>query len=190
MDFYHNRKKVLEFEYRHVEIVVVEATKGASCCDQDHRPTLKFCPKCGKALKHEEVTLIITKGKIILSLPRVSKLRARREAEELIDRVFSDLDKKGSDPVGKNGAGKKAGSGKRHRPPPKRRPPRPPASDDDGDAEFPAPPPGFSLGEGKDDIPVDNEAALTELTELMKELGWGERVAQMLDELKNKKDGS
>lgn len=186
MDIYHNRKKVLEFKYREVEIIVVEATKGASCCEQDHRPTAKTCPKCGQPLKHELVTLILSKGTILLTLPRVTKLRAKREAQELIDRVCSNQDKKS--PPGKNGAGKKAGSGKRRRPPPKRRRPKLPPGEDEDIGEFPAPPPGFSLGEGEDDIPVDNEAALIELTELMKELGWGERVAQMLDELKNKKD--
>ena len=210
MAFYNDRKKVLEFTYREVSVVIVNAMRGVRCCDRDQRPSTVLCPTCGKRLKHLPVTLVLVEAKVILELARVTPLHARRKAEALIDQLYSEIDSdrppkddekddgKGVPPEGVPPSTDPPSA----KAPPGRVPPMPPGDPPDlppgvrppsnrrrpgdGDAEVPPLPPGFDVelvgGDGKNDA-----AAFAQLVEAVKKLGWGEQIRQILDDVQRRR---
>lgn len=132
-----DRKKVLDFTYRDIHVIIVEATEGADCCGEDRSPHLKQCPQCQAPLEHKQVTLAFTNDQILHHMDRVTPHRARREAERLIDQVMIRVDKlkpADDEPKDKTDSPKGKSNGQRlnghkakgpPRPPPKHRPKRP-----------------------------------------------------------------
>lgn len=187
MALFNQRKVVKEFTYKGISITVVNAVRGAKCCKKNRKPTDKTCPVCGNVLKHLNVTLVMHEGKAVLHLKRVTPLAAVRRAEEMIDELF-----RRNDPDAKKG--------RPALPPPRKRPKRPrkppkgvPPNPNDGHghneesapAAVPPMPPGFDLDLFQDEK-KDNEAAMAQLIEKIKQLGWGEKARQVL----NNKKGS
>jgi hypothetical protein len=207
-----DRKKVLEFTYRDIHVIIVEATEGAKCCGEDRSPHLNFCPACGEPLVHEQVSLAFTNDQVLLRMERLTPLAARRAAERFIDQVFARADRLGpaedqpQDSDDQSGNGKKNGTGRKGppRPPPKRRPKRPqpppdnPFDDDDDDGgrggrrqdedeiTYPPLPSGMNLP--GIDSPVGSADRLKEIFEQMAALGWGAKGVELLLEEKRRQD--
>ena len=174
MALYHHQKVVKEFTYQDVHVVIVNAIRGAKCCEKDCHPREKTCPNCGETLKHLNVTLVIHEDKIILHLKRVTPLAAARRAEEMIDELLRrnnpDANKDQPSPL----------------PPKNDRPNRPkePKPNNEKKLIVPPLPPGFDLELFPKNEKGD-EAVLAELIESIKKLGWGEKARQILINRKN-----